>query len=140
VSERVVVVAILAVAVAVAIVLVRAYNVRKLSDLKQAAPSWEALGVQPDGRKTLVAFSTPSCAACRTAQAPAIDVARARLGGGDAVRVIKVDASKQPNAARAFGILTVPATVVLAAGGDRIVAINQGFAPSGRLLEQLQQA
>src|SRR5690349_3396241 len=131
--ERVVVVAIVCLAVLLAVFLIRAYTVRKLSKLRETGPSWDALGVEPDGRKTLVAFSTPSCAACRTAQAPAIDVARARLGGGDAVRVIKVDASKQPNAARAFGILTVPATVVLAAGGDRIVAINQGFAPSGRL-------
>ena len=29
-------------------------------------PLWASLGMQPDGRPTLVAFSTPSCAACHT--------------------------------------------------------------------------
>jgi thiol-disulfide isomerase/thioredoxin len=138
--ERIVLVAVVALVVVAAVVLVRAYHNRKLNQLKQAGPSWGVLGAEPDGRRTVIAFSTPSCAACHTAQAPAIDLARQRVGGDDAVRVIKVDASKQPNAARAFGILTVPSTVVLAAGGGRVIAVNQGFTPSGRLVEQLQQA
>jgi thiol-disulfide isomerase/thioredoxin len=138
--ERLVLVAVVALAVLVAVFVVRAYHNRKLNQLKQAGPAWGVLGAEPDGRRTVIAFSTPSCAACHRAQAPAIDLARQRLGGDDAVRVIKVDASKRPNAARAFGILTVPSTVVLAAGGGRVVAVNQGFTPSGRLVEQLQQA
>jgi hypothetical protein len=54
--------------------------------------------------------------------------------------VIPVDAARRPEVARAFGILTVPSTVVIGAAGKQIVAINQGFAPSGRLLEQLRRA
>jgi thioredoxin-like negative regulator of GroEL len=55
------------------------------------------------------------------------------------MRVIKVDAARQPAIARAFGVLTVPTTIVLAASG-KVIAVNQGFAPSKRLVEQLQRA
>jgi thioredoxin-like negative regulator of GroEL len=55
------------------------------------------------------------------------------------VRVIKVDAARQPQVARAFGVLTVPSTVVLAPSGN-VVAVNHGFAPTGRLVEQLQHS
>jgi thiol-disulfide isomerase/thioredoxin len=107
--------------------------------LQAGGPDWQVLGVEPDGRRTVIAFSTPSCAACHAAQAPAIDLARKQLGA-EAVRVIKIDAARQPAAARAFGILTVPSTVVVASHGDQIVAVNQGFAPSARLVQQLQLA
>ena len=59
--------------------------------------------------------------------------------GPEVVRVIKVDAARQPEVARAFGVLTVPSTIVLAPTGQ-VVAVNQGFAPSKRLVEQLQRA
>ena len=104
-----------------------------------SAPSAElALGTEPDGRRTVVAFSTPSCAACHSAQSPAIDRARAKLADLD-IRCIDVDAAQLPDAARAFGILTVPSTVVIAAQGAHIVAVNQGYASSAQLVEQLQR-
>jgi thiol-disulfide isomerase/thioredoxin len=136
-SERVILVVTLAVLVAVAVLAVRAWTARTTHRVKAKNPAWDALGEHPDGRRTLIAFSTPTCAACHKAQAPAIDRASNQLGE---VRVIKVDASRQPEVAKAFGILTVPSTVVLAAEGDQVVAINQGFAPSARLVEQLQRA
>jgi thiol-disulfide isomerase/thioredoxin len=120
-------------------VLARGWNARNVRHLKQQAPAWTVLGHQPDGRRTLIAFSTPSCAACHSAQAPAIDRAAEQLGASE-VRVIRIDAARQPEVARAFGVQTVPSTVVLAADGDQIVAVNQGFTPSGRLLEQLLRA
>jgi thiol-disulfide isomerase/thioredoxin len=137
--ERIVLVLALAAVMAVAVFAARSWIRRRLQALKAGAPNWQALGVEPDGRRTVIAFSTPSCAACHAAQAPAIDLARQQLGA-EAVRVIKIDAARQPTAARAFGILTVPSTVVVTSRGDQIVAINQGFAPSARLVQQLQQA
>ena len=136
---RLLILGLLVLAVTVAVLLVRCWNARRSRALATTGtPMWAALGERPDGRRALVAFSTPSCAACRAAQAPAIAVAEARLGPA-LVRVIRVDASRQPAVARAFGVLTVPSTVVLEPAG-RVVAINQGFAPSGRLIEQLQRA
>jgi hypothetical protein len=137
--ERVLLIAVLSLVVVAAVLLVRRWNAGRQRQLQQSAPDWAALGAEPDGRRTLIAFSTPSCAACHQAQAPAIDLVRKQLGE-DAVRVIRVDAARQPQAARAFGILTVPSTVVVTAGGQQIVAVNQGFAPSTRLVQQLQLA
>jgi thioredoxin-like negative regulator of GroEL len=136
--ERLAIVALVAVALTVTVVIVRRWNASRVATLTSAAPLWEALGETPDGRRAVVAFSTPSCAACHTAQAPAIQVAEQQLGASS-VRVIRVDASRQPEVARAFGVLTVPSTVVLEPAG-RVVAVNQGFAPSRRLIEQLQSA
>jgi len=136
-AERIILVAVFAALVFAAVVIVRRLNARRVAGLQAVAPDWSALGAAPDGRRTLIAFSTPSCAACHRAQTPAIEVAFKQLGD---VRLIRVDAARQPEAARAFGILTVPSTVVLAAGGEHIVAVNQGFAPSSRLVQQLHQA
>lgn len=125
--------------IALAILLVRAWNARRVRRLigESGAPLWDTLGDTPDGRRTLIAFSTPSCAACHTAQAPAISAVVDRLGPAE-VRVIRVDAARRPEVARAFGVLTVPSTIVLAPAGQ-VVAVNQGFASSSRLVEQLQR-
>jgi thioredoxin family protein len=137
--ERLALVAAITLAVLGAALLIRAWNARRVRALQTTGPNWSALGTQPDGRATLIAFSTPSCAACHQAQSPAIEVALSKLGE-HLVRVITVNAASESGAARAFGILTVPATVVVAAGGEHIIAVNQGFAPSARLVQQLQLA
>jgi thiol-disulfide isomerase/thioredoxin len=98
----------------------------------------EALDATSDGRPTLVTFSAPSCAACHTAQAPAVEHVQQQLGPGK-LRVFKVDTASQPEVARAFGVLTVPSSVVLDPSG-RVSAVNHGFAPSQKLLQQVQSA
>jgi thioredoxin-like negative regulator of GroEL len=82
----------------------------------------------------VVAFSTPSCAACHTAQKPALAQLESRAEG--AVRVLEVDAADRPEVARQFGVLTVPTTAILDPTG-RLIAINSGFAPTARLAAQL---
>src|SRR5438128_1929034 len=83
--------------------LMRAWNARRLRGVltasnANATPFWESLGEAPDGRATLVMFSTPACAACHTAQAPAVRVVEQRLGASE-VRVIRVDAAQRPEVA-----------------------------------------
>ena len=95
---------------------------------------WQALGTAPDGRPAVVAFSTPSCAACHTAQRPALAQLESRAQG--AVRVLEVDAAARPEVARKFGVLTVPTTAILDPSG-RLTALNNGFAPLSRLAEQV---
>jgi thioredoxin-like negative regulator of GroEL len=82
----------------------------------------------------VVAFSTPSCAACHTAQRPALAQLESRAQG--AVRVLEVDAAARPEVARKFGVLTVPTTAILDPSG-RLTALNNGFAPLSRLAEQV---
>jgi thioredoxin-like negative regulator of GroEL len=131
---------VLAAVVAAAVFIAREWGRRRVHSLTNVGGSetWQNLGEQPDGRRALVSFSTPSCAACHTAQAPAVKAVESQLGP-ESVRVIKIDTARQPDVARAFGVLTVPSTIVLAPSGQ-VVAVNQGFAPSRRLVEQLQRA
>jgi thioredoxin-like negative regulator of GroEL len=115
--------------------------VRNRDRRREAAPAdslWNALEARPDGRPTIVAFSTPSCAVCKSAQAPALDALVVRLGPAS-VRVIQVNATERPQVAAAFGILTVPTTIVLANNG-RVATTNNGFAPLDRLTRQVELA
>lgn len=99
---------------------------------------WQALGVEPDGRPTVVTFSTPSCAVCRSAQLPALQALEQGFGS-QLVRIIKVNAAEHPEIANAFGVLTVPTTIIMTTDG-RVAAANNGFAPADRLSLQVQSA
>ncbi|TMF14874.1 MAG: thioredoxin family protein [Chloroflexi bacterium] len=134
--ERALVLAILTVAVAAAVILARWWLRRGLAGLRTTSAEglWSALGTAPDGRPSLVVFSTPSCTVCRTAQYPAVETVEATYGS--ALRVLRVDLSRQPAAATAFKVLTAPSTALL--GGDgRVSNFNHGFAPAEQLAAQL---
>jgi thioredoxin-like negative regulator of GroEL len=109
---------------------------RRLRVLRTSAPAalWAALETEPDGRPAVVAFSTPGCTACHTAQRPALAALEQQAGGG--VRVVHVDAAARPEVARAFRVMTVPATTVLD-GRGAVLAANQGFASAETLASQL---
>jgi thioredoxin-like negative regulator of GroEL len=134
--ERSLVVLTLALLVVAAVVAVRAWSGRRIASLQagQGQGFWNALGESPDGRPSLVVFSTPSCTACRTVQHPAVEAVEARFG--EALRVLKVDLSRRPAVGHAFKVLTAPTTVVL--GGDgRVGSFNHGFAPAEQLAAQV---
>ena len=138
--ERLLIVALFAAAIALGLAATRTWTGRRTLRL-QAVPGstlLTALGAQPDGRRTLVTFSTPSCAACHTAQAPAVSKVQDLLDETQ-LRVVRVDAASRPELARTFGVLTVPSTVILDKSG-KVAAVNHGFAPSQRLVQQLQNA
>jgi thiol-disulfide isomerase/thioredoxin len=134
--ERALILAVAAVAVAVAVLAARWWSRRSVARLRTAHSDglWTALGAVPDGRPSLVVFSTPSCTACRTTQHPAVEAVEASFGA--ALRVLKVDLSRQPAAAAAFKVLTAPSTAVLA-GDGRLDSFNHGFAPADQLSAQL---
>jgi thioredoxin 1 len=134
--DRLLILALLVALTLVAVALVRGWSQRRREQLLAAptADLWQALGVRPDDRPTLVAFSSPSCAACHTAQAPALRQLQAQVGE-QGVRLLEVDVADRPATARAFGIMTVPSTVLLRR--DAVLEVNHGFRPTRRLAEQL---
>src|SRR2546423_3752617 len=134
--ERALVLAITAVAVAAAVIRARWWLGRGLAGLRTAPAEglWTGLGTAPDGRPSLVVFSTPSCSVCRTAQSPAVETVESIYGS--ALRVLRVDLSRQPAAAAAFKVLTAPSTALLA-GDGRVHSFNHGFAPVDQLSAQL---
>lgn len=95
------------------------------------AASLRALGLR-DG-PAIVVFSTADCAQCQLLQKPALNELQMLIPG---VQIVQVDAIAHPEVAAAFGILTVPTTVVLD-GQQRPVATNNGYAPAARLYQQL---
>src|SRR5881227_40625 len=121
--ERALVLAIAAVGIAAAVVVARWWLGRGLAGLRTTSAEglWKALGTAPDGRPSLVVFSTPSCTVCRTAQYPAVEAVAGRFG--PALRILKVDLSTRPAVGRAFKVLTAPTTVVLR-GDGRIASFN----------------
>src|SRR2546427_9901162 len=128
-TERFLIILAIAVVGAAAIVAVRAWSGRRLVGLK-AGPTrglWNALGESPDGRPSLIVFSTPSCTACRTAQYPAVEAVEARFGG--ALRVLKVDLSRRPAVGHAFKVLTPPTPVGLH-GHRPVGSFNHCLAPA----------
>lgn len=101
----------------------------------------KARGVAADlglnGRPSVLAFTSPDCAACEAAQRPALEELRARTGGRVEIREVDVEAAG--SLVRTLGIFSLPSTVVFDRGG-RVVAVNIGYASTGRLLAQLPAA
>lgn len=137
--ERVVILIVLAVVLAVLIAGTRWWLRRRLRTLRRASASavLETLAVTPDERPIVVAFSSPGCAVCRTAQRPALRVLQEI--SPEQPRVISIDVSLSPRVAEVFGVLTVPSTVVLTPRGQVLTA-NHGFAEAETLREQVRLA
>ncbi len=85
---------------------------------------------------TVVYFTTPMCALCRTTQRPAFDRLRAKT---DPVNIVKVDATADPESAQRWGVLSVPTTFVLDKIGNP-VKVNNGFVDEHKLSAQLLTA
>ncbi|MGH2348808.1 MAG: thioredoxin family protein [bacterium] len=89
----------------------------------------------PRGTRALViAFTTPDCAPCRTAQRPALE--RLHDSHPRDVEVREIDATVEPKLADRFGILSVPSTVVISRQGH-VLAINHTLALATKLAAQL---
>ena len=69
----------------------------------------------PDGVPAIVYFTTPTCAPCRLQQTPALERLKGELG--DAVHVVRIDATEQPDAASRWGVISVPTLFVLGRDG-----------------------
>lgn len=134
--ERALILAVIAAVVALIVVVARAWSAHRVAGLRSRGHErlWSALGETPDGRPSLVVFSTPGCMACRTAQYPAVEAVAARFG--TSLRVVSVDLAQRPAIGNAFNVLTAPTTVVLA-GDGRVGSFNHGFAPADRLFAQV---
>ena len=86
-------------------------------------------------KPVLVYFTTPDCAPCKTIQRPAINRVSTLLG--EELEVIEIDATERPDLAKVWGVMTVPTTFVLDAGGEARY-VNNGVARAEKLLEQIQ--
>ncbi len=129
--ERLLILAGLIIALAAGLMLYRRWQVHRVARLATGDP---VLANWLPGVPTVVYFSASTCAPCRLQQEPALRALQAELGAR--VRVVPVDALAQPEAARRWGVLTVPTTFVLDRRGQP-QEVNYGVASAEKLKQQL---
>jgi hypothetical protein len=129
--ERLIVLLALALTVTAGWGLLRLWQAWKMRRVRAESP---LAGIAPSGRPAVIAFSTPTCAECRSRQAPALARLAAELG--DAITVRSLSALEHPELLRRVGILTVPATVVLDASGA-VRHLNLGYTSDAKLRNQV---
>ncbi|HNB52165.1 MAG TPA: thioredoxin family protein [Anaerolineales bacterium] len=95
------------------------------------------LGSVRTGVYTLVYFTTPTCAPCKTVQRPAIEKVRAHLG--EQLQVLEFDATEHTALASRWGVMSVPTTFVLDPRGQ-LLHVNHGVTRAEKLIEQLKLA
>jgi thiol-disulfide isomerase/thioredoxin len=86
------------------------------------------------GRPAVLYFTMPYCAPCDTVQAPALRDLQTRFGDG--LQVIEIDASRSPDQADHWGVLSVPTTFIIDVEG-RPRGVNHGVARADKLERQL---
>ncbi|MCE7945919.1 MAG: thioredoxin [Chloroflexi bacterium CFX4] len=110
------------------------YNRWALRQAARLAQRDPLLATVPSGVPTVVYFTTPFCAPCRTQQLPALHQLQRELGAK--VQVVQVDATEQPEVADRWGVFSAPTTFVL----DETLAlryVNRGVASLEVLRQQL---
>ncbi|GAB4576124.1 MAG: thioredoxin family protein [Anaerolineae bacterium] len=132
--DRVLVLALAVGVVGGAYLLLRAWQFRRAVRLAEKDP---VLAHVRPGVPVVVLFSSPHCAPCELQQKPALRLLRQELG--DAIEIVEIDALEQPEAARRWGVFSVPTTIVLDASG-RPVQINHGVTAAHKLKQQIQVA
>ncbi len=94
----------------------------------------EELGIHQLRTFLIVYFSSPTCVPCRTIQRPALEAVLEIMEGR--VQVLEIDASKNPEIASRWGVLSAPTTYIVNPNSS-IQHINHGVARIEKLLAQL---
>ena len=132
-TDRLLILAGLALAIALVWLALHAWRAWRLAALRAHTPFGAIL---PPGRPAVVAFSTSTCAECRTRQMPALVRLSPELGSAVTVRTLL--APEYPELVDRLGVLTVPATAVVDAHGA-VRRLNLGFADAARLAAQVRE-
>lgn len=86
------------------------------------------------GLPGLLVFGSPDCHTCTSAQKPAVRSLSARLG--EAIQILDVDVTINPELAERYGVLSLPTIFVLDRTGSPR-KVNHGFVASNELQRQL---
>lgn len=86
-------------------------------------------------KPTIIYFTTPDCAPCRTVQKPALQKLTDLFG--EKLHVIEIDATQHPEVAKTWGVMSVPTTFLLDEKGIAKY-VNNGVARLEKLMEQVK--
>ena len=87
------------------------------------------------GSPSILYFTTPDCAPCKTVQRPALERVKNVLG--ERLQVVEVDAYEHPDLAKKWGVLSVPTTFILDSRGTP-QHVNHGATAAEKLIKQLK--
>lgn len=102
--------------------------------LKGARNNFSGLFDTMPNKPTIVYFTTPDCAPCKTVQRPAIEKVTSLLG--EKLHVVEIDATERPDLAKIWGVMSVPTTFLLDAHGEARY-VNNGVARAEKLIRQI---
>ncbi len=122
-------------ALALAIIAVGLALYALLNRLILARAQHSSLPFVANGRPTILYFTTPDCAPCKTIQRPALQTLQKQLG--DRLQVVEVDAAERPDLAGRYGVLSVPTTFIIDARGQ-LRHVNHGATRADKLLKQVK--
>ena len=86
-------------------------------------------------KPTIVYFTTPDCAPCKTVQRPALEKLTKLLG--EKLHIVEIDATERPDLAKTWGVMSVPTTFLLDSRGEARY-VNNGVTRAEKLMEQIQ--
>lgn len=132
--ERILIVTLVALAIVAARRLLQTWHARHVQRAQRSGLPPELLQELVPGRPAVLAFSSPGCVQCRSLQLPAMEQLRGRVQ--DQVAVIHLSAPEHPKLVDYFGILTVPATVVLDTDGE-VRHVNLRYTSAAQLQAQV---
>ncbi len=113
-----------------------AFRLAQRANLRRADEAARRIASGPNDVPTIVYFTTPDCAPCKTIQRPALRRLAEMLQ--DQLRVIEVNTYEDPEMAKEWGVMSVPTTFILdAAGAPK--QVNYGATRAEKLLEQVRR-
>lgn len=132
-TERIVVLLLLVLLVVAGSLIVRDTSRQRVSAALRAELPVGLEGRLPRDRPAIIYFHGNQCGACRL-QASVLE-GLSRDGG---IAVLSVDAARESHLSNAFGVMTVPATVVIDSA-HRVRGVNLGFRARADLAAQLRE-
>ncbi len=132
-TDRIALLLVIGAGLALGYVLLRRWGLARAGRVARMEPL--LAGVQA-GLPVVLYFSSPECAPCRLQQKPALDQLLAEPGL--AVQVVEVNTLEQPDTARRWGVLSVPATIVFDRAGQPH-EVNYGVAGVSKLRAQVER-
>jgi thiol-disulfide isomerase/thioredoxin len=111
-----------------------AYRLLIFNALRRVRGKFNFLAGSTPARFTIVYFTTPDCAPCKTVQKPAL--AKIKMEFDKQIEINEINAYEKPEIARMWGVLSVPATFILDEKGQPYRA-NFGVTSYEKLKEQL---
>jgi thiol-disulfide isomerase/thioredoxin len=112
-----------------------AFRLQQRSVFKRHVREGLQLEAYVPSKPAILYFTAPGCLPCRTIQEPALAELRERFRPG--LQIITVDASRELDLVRAWGVLSVPTTFLIDSLG-RPRRVNHGPVTASVLLEQFQ--